>query len=249
VVPPARSVSITTAKPDAPPPAQPKRRRSFTGETRTSDRARTDTPRKGRRRTFEEELTLPRAQIPAKAAPPAPPTEPHLGCALADVPHTAGFDDLDEDTRVLQNKPGGGHEDLAEQAKDRMHAREPAPRAPRDEPATEPKPAAAAPAMPPADDDEPGPQSQNTRVWTHVPDMGAPETERPGKGAAAAARPAKKLETIPALRVAALATSVPGEVRLIALEGSEDAPSGAALALLVPLTAADGEAVARLFRG
>jgi hypothetical protein len=38
-------------------------------------------------------------------------------------------------------------------------------------------------------------------------------------------------------------------VRLIALEGNDDAPPGAALAVLVPLSAVDGEAVAKLFRG
>jgi hypothetical protein len=57
------------------------------------------------------------------------------------------------------------------------------------------------------------------------------------------------VETLPTLRVAVLATAAPGEVRLIALREADDAPPGAALALLVPLSAGDGESVTRLFRG
>jgi hypothetical protein len=59
----------------------------------------------------------------------------------------------------------------------------------------------------------------------------------------------KRLGTIPALRVAVLATSIPGEVRLIALDNADEAPPGAALAVLVPLSAADGDSVSRLFGG
>jgi hypothetical protein len=57
----------------------------------------------------------------------------------------------------------------------------------------------------------------------------------------------KRLDTIPAVRVAVLATGSAGEVRLIALDGADDPPPGAALAILVPLGASDAEAVARLF--
>jgi hypothetical protein len=83
-----------------------------------------------------------------------------------------------------------------------------------------------------------------------------PATERPASipdASPAVATPppalrgAKRMEALPALRVAVLATSVPGEVRLIALEPTDDAPPGAALAVLVPLTPADGESVTRLF--
>ncbi len=279
VVPPARSVSITTAKPAAAPEAAPpKRRRSFTGESRAGERTRTETGRathRTRKRTLDGDTTVRQA-----ALAPAEPSEP-----------SAVFDDLDEDTRVLQNRPGGGHDDLAAKAREAMQEKAAAsavPRPPnsepsRDEPATEPKPAAGpgharrapvydepahaarahaahaphaaatAPVDDPTDAAEPssGPASQNTKVWTQLPDMSAagPVTERPAKGAPAAVQPSKKLDTLPAIRVAALATSIPGEVRLIALEGNDDAPPGAALAVLVPLTAADGEALARLFRG
>ena len=49
------------------------------------------------------------------------------------------------------------------------------------------------------------------------------------------------------MRVAVLATGTAGEVRLIALDGADEPPPGAALAILVPLGASDAEAVARLF--
>jgi hypothetical protein len=104
-----------------------------------------------------------------------------------------------------------------------------------------------------------GPPSQKTKVWTQVPDMsqGEPSTERPPSSpdvepprrAAPAPQPPKRLDTLPALRVAVLATAVPGDVRLIALGTHDEAPPGAAIAVLVPLSAADGEAVARLFKG
>jgi hypothetical protein len=57
------------------------------------------------------------------------------------------------------------------------------------------------------------------------------------------------MATLPTLRVAVLATSTAGEVRLIALAEADEAPPGAALALLVPLSAGDGDSVTRLFRG
>jgi hypothetical protein len=283
VAPPARTVAITTV---APPVLAPKRRRSFTGEGRASvERARTAeagrahrgpaaaAPAKPRRRTFDDEATV-RAQ-PARAH-----SEP-------------SFDDLDEDTRVLQTRPGGMMEDVVSRAADlRKQAKthdEPAPARARlraqDEAGAGRDEARHAGAQAPADDasglkprapvepvrddttdgPEPasGPASVQTKVWSQMPDMGraGPETERPpsmvdiapapaGASPAPAARPIeKKLDTLPALRVAVLATSALGEVRLIALEGNDDAPPGAALAVLVPLSAADGEAVAKLFRG
>ena len=294
VAPPARNVAITTAKPAAPPAIAPKRRRSFTGEGRASvERARTAeagrahrapaaAPAKARRRTFDDEATV-------RAAP--------VGAGPA-----ASFDDLDEDTRVLQTRPGGGMEDVAARAAERnkvakspdepaaarakaraeddgargLTPRAPAVEARREAPASGIKPQA--PAEPVQDDttdgSDPisGPPSVQTKVWSQVPFLdeapaaaqdadggrAGPATERPpsqvdaveAKAAAPKARPAeKKLDTLPALRVAVLATSARGEVRLIALEGNDDAPPGAALAVLVPLSAADGEAVAKLFRG
>ena len=203
------------------------------------------------------------------------------------------FDDLDEDTRVLHNKPGGGTDDLIDKAFERLrtgngasaHAEE-TPKAPvsmGDTPmppvtmGDTPKPSAAKPASPapsqPAasrrppvhdeatsDGPDSAPPSGQTSVWTQLPDMesAGPATERPASipdaetrnAAPAAARaPKKRPEPLPALRVAVLATSVPGEVRLIALDPADEPPPGAAVAMLVPLTAADGESVTRLFGG
>jgi hypothetical protein len=323
VVPPARAVAITTAKPGVAPPAAvaPKRRRSFTGEARAAaEKARTEPARSAhrtRRRTFEDEITI-------RAASPAPDT-------------SAVFDDLDEDTRVLNTKPGGGGpDDVVAQAFERLRAegsRElelvssgetPKPPVSLGETPKPPALPVSSPAQPvssPAQPAQPAPQqsgpkrtiaeapaskraaagesrprpppapppSQPTSVmsrpvhiqddatsegnlsWHEMPDAphpspdmdgSGPATERPASipdmgpaptpqhAAIPAARPlGKRLETTPALRVAVLATSAAGEVRLIALGANDEAPPGAALAMLVPLTAADGESVARLFGG
>ncbi len=319
-----RAVAITTAKPEVPPAAAtPKRRRSFTGEARPAEKARPAEPARThrRRRTFEDEATV-------RHAPAAPRVAASAGGPAAGPPaHVpdpgAGFDDLDEDTRVLQHRPDGGTDDVIHQAFDRLHTNgksgTPATPSPPDEPARAevaprpislpveapepddtlppatlsrannggspgaaaafaPRPPAARAAETPPDvsptlqqeeaSDEPnsGPPSQETKVWTQLPDMdrAEPQTQRPGSIAdtgpvrpapapAPAPTPADtsgaKLDTLPALRVAVLATGLPGEVRLIALGAKDDAPPGAALAVLVPLSATDGEAVARLFAG
>ena len=61
--------------------------------------------------------------------------------------------------------------------------------------------------------------------------------------------PAQPVEALPAVRVAVLATAMPGEVRLMLLDGRSEPPTGAAAAILVPLSAADGELMARLLGG
>jgi len=53
--------------------------------------------------------------------------------------------------------------------------------------------------------------------------------------------------SLPALRVAVLGTSIAGEVRLVALASGSQAPTGAAAAILVPLTEEDAECIAKLF--
>jgi hypothetical protein len=144
------------------------------------------------------------------------------------------FDDLDEDTRVLSAKPGGGTEDVIEQAFVRLRAAG----------ADGAIPPAPAPAPDPARDftDEiTRPGSQSTSAWAQAPDTPAPIATSPA--------PQRPLTTLPSLRVAVLGTSVPGEVRLITLGAGDEPPPGAALAVLVPLSPADGEAVTRLFRG
>jgi hypothetical protein len=60
---------------------------------------------------------------------------------------------------------------------------------------------------------------------------------------------APQIQALPAMRVAVLGTSAPGEVRLLLLDDRSDPPTGAAAAILVPLSGGDGEAIARLFAG
>jgi hypothetical protein len=97
-----------------------------------------------------------------------------------------------------------------------------------------------------------GPASVKTMVWAQAPDM---DGAGPAQAALAAKAPQpapsapRRVGTIAALRVAVLATSAPGEVRLIALDTADEPPPGAALAVLVPLSAADGDSVSRLFGG
>jgi hypothetical protein len=61
--------------------------------------------------------------------------------------------------------------------------------------------------------------------------------------------PGPQVEALPAMRVAVLATSAPGEVRLVLLDARSEPPTGAAAAILVPLSGGDGEAIAKLFSG
>ncbi len=65
--------------------------------------------------------------------------------------------------------------------------------------------------------------------------------------APSAEQTSRRVAPLLSFRVAILATGTPGEVRLIALDGAGAPPEGAAQAILVPLGAADGEIVARLF--
>jgi hypothetical protein len=58
--------------------------------------------------------------------------------------------------------------------------------------------------------------------------------------------PAVQVEPLPAVKVAVIGLSALGELRLVPLDGRSVPPTGAALGILVPLTAADGEALVRL---
>jgi hypothetical protein len=207
------------------------------------------TTHKPRRRTYQDEVTPPRGKPPL-TAPAA----------------TSIWDDLDEDTRVLSGKSvAAAPVTMAPQAAPNPAAPaapQPAPDAPVDDaieqafellknggqPRDEITSVAhAIPAPPPTQrqileeatsDGEPS--SHGTRVWSQPPELA-----QQARGPAAQ----KPLATLPALRVAVLGTSARGEVRLITLDGTDEPPPGAALAVLVPLSAADGEAVERLFRG
>lgn len=59
--------------------------------------------------------------------------------------------------------------------------------------------------------------------------------------------PAFSLPTLPAMRVAVMSTGIPGEARIMPLELAAAPPPGAAVAILVPVTAADGDEVTKLF--
>ncbi|WP_437282491.1 hypothetical protein WME90_18520 [Sorangium sp. So ce375] len=60
--------------------------------------------------------------------------------------------------------------------------------------------------------------------------------------------PASQIEPLPALRVAVIGISSAGELRLVPMDGRNAPPRGAALGILVPLTAGDGETIARLLQ-
>jgi hypothetical protein len=142
------------------------------------------------------------------------------------------YDDLDEETSVIQQKEGMRL--AAALAEDAKEAR------------------GAAPGM-----DEPRASSRNPEVGgshevggstdvvdetptenpLRVPDeLWAPKVKVPVRAA-----------SLPAVRVAVLGTSIAGEVRLVALASGSQAPMGAAAAILVPLTEEDAECIAKLF--
>jgi hypothetical protein len=68
-----------------------------------------------------------------------------------------------------------------------------------------------------------------------------------GDTKAAQRLPAQRFSTLPSLRIAVMSAGAPGEVRVIPLEDAAAPPPGAAVAILVPATAADGDEVAKLF--
>lgn len=251
VTPPAQPVAISAAKP-VPQAIAPKRRRSFTGEARPEKARPADGSRarhigtdghKPRRRTHtDDDLHL--AARPAEA--PAAATG---GSSI--------WDDLDEDTRVISGKARGGDE--LEQALSRLRAA-PAPPPPEptrrnvDHPAAGPRAGVDHPAAGFLQDEltsggerararEPG---NNGPQSTTAPGN-SPATERPSTDAGPDPAAHRRLDTLPAVRVAVLGTGLAGEVRLISLDGGDEPPPGAAVAILVPMSAADGEAIARLF--
>jgi hypothetical protein len=56
-----------------------------------------------------------------------------------------------------------------------------------------------------------------------------------------------RLPSVPAIRVAVMSAGAPGEVQLVPLDAATKPPPGAAVAILVPISAADGELVVKLF--
>jgi hypothetical protein len=246
---PSRPVAIS-AKVNVPPQAlAPKRRRSFTGEARPADKARGAEPA----RTGGGTKPRPAQADGKHRRGRTPEEEQHDEVLAADA--RSFLDDLDEDTRVLSTKRGTGddldrafeklrNEPVHEGAASPKHRAQPVHDEQTDSGTSAPSSARTSP---------------NTAGWRPPPESQAgrsspsePLAERPSAGARGAAIsravPApRRFDTLSALRVAVLATTTPGEVRLIALDAADEAPPGAALAVLVPLSAADGESVVKLF--
>jgi hypothetical protein len=236
VTPPVQQVAI---KPAAPAAVAPKRRRSFTGEARPAHKGAAADPRnrhaagapssgsKHRKRTHADD-------------------ELHLPDRVQAQPATI-FDDLDEDTRVISNKHRATDE--IDQALERLRTAPAVPPAPLTEPMRAPSMhddmTTVGPLVPVLD-------NRGAAPGRPASSDGSPSTERPASSAHIEVAPApkpgsKRLDTLPALRVAVLGTGIAGEVRLISLDANDEPPPGAAVAMLVPLSGADGEAVARLF--
>jgi hypothetical protein len=186
---------------------------------------------------------------PPAAVTERPPPPSRSGRAFEEVLalQSAGgglsFDDLDENTQVLQ-----------------AVRRNPAPRAPAvpdieesfrsvlaDVPDEVTDPALNTRALddvPP--DDQTGPISAPERTavtrWTEAeraalmaaPDLGIPE------------RTIRRFAPLLSHRVAVVASSTPGELRVVLLDADAAPPPGSAVVLLVPLTAVDGDVVTRL---
>jgi hypothetical protein len=211
----------------------------------------------------------------AAMPPSAPLTEPGVPEGVTErPPQPQTFDDLDDVTRVLEGSPAlkapavpgarkgtvqqidddfrrmlGSRPSLTDElsyseddADERTDARIPlmpvdAPAPPpvaegRPEPRAEAVPAPVSPPSP-----VPVPAPQAPAAVTPRPELLAPPTETTSR----------RVAPLLSFRVAILATGTPGEVRLVALDGAGQAPEGAAQAILVPLSAADGEMVAKLF--
>src|SRR6185503_18065888 len=161
------------------------------------------------------------------------------GAAAAPAAQASGrprmaFDDLDEDTRVLQGMhPPADEVDRAFQSL--LGGAEPAAQA---------MPAAASVAM----------QAAASSLMDELTDAGtsvaitAPDAHgMQGDGATSPQIAIPRLTTLPALRVAVMSAGVPGDVRIMPLDGTAGPPPGAAVALLVPVTLADGDEIAKLF--
>lgn len=276
-----RPVAISSAKAPVPQAIAPKRRRSFTGEPRPADKPRAGAAAEGARRH-------PAAQ-PQQPAQPTRRRRTHTDEDVHSRQTTPAaeklasiWDDLDEDTRVINggSKPGGDEIDQAlarlrgapapvasppAQPVARMEARPasaimlpPAAEEPQDNPFAVPEPTMVMRRHGSSIHDEltsDGSRMDAPSISATAPGFrggygdvaGGPATERPPSMIDAGPAAPKRLDTLPALRVAVLATSVVGEVRLISLDAGDEPPPGAALAVLVPLSGADGEALARLF--
>jgi hypothetical protein len=192
----------------------------------------------------------------ATERPPAPP--PSRGgrafeevLALQHPRGGLGFDDLDENTQVLQavRTPRSVRQpDLPAPIEESFHGvlsdvHDPPEIADElTDPGLRGRPMDD---LPP--DDQTGPISAPERTavtkWTDAERaalMAAPDTQAPETTS-------RRFAPLLAHRVAVVASNRAGEIRLVPLDASGAPPIGAAIALLVPLSAADGDLVAQLF--
>ena len=224
-------------------------------------------PAKERKRTLNEKRRAALQQQPP--APPPPPAEPEIGAldgGVTERPPAPPYDDLDDVTRVLDNNPAlkapnvpgvatarkgtvqqidddfrrmlGSRPSLTdevsftdEDADERTDARIPPM-------LIEEPPTVAAP--------EPKPPAASPKEAAPVPAPPPTTPALPPEPAPVEAT-SRKVAPLLSFRVAILGTGTPGEVRLLALDHTGAPPEGAAQAILVPLGAADGELVAKLF--
>jgi hypothetical protein len=159
------------------------------------------------------------------------------------------FEDLDEETHIVSGKP----QQLARVvvAVERFQPDEAPPSStpPSSDRSGSSAPPISASGLRAYDDIRDDPAAARRRA---AAERGRPQPEPPFRAEQAAqpsSRSGQPLEqaTVPALRVAVLGTADQGDVQLVLLPHGSQAPEGAATAMLLPASAADAAAIARLF--
>ena len=176
--------------------------------------------------------------------------------ALQNAPGGQGFDDLDENTQVLQaaRTVPISHKNTAPDLDESLQGLLADPRSSAeadsvDEPTD---PGLSTRALDSSAIDEvtgPVSVSERTAVWTPAERAALMQAADARSQAADARGPeltTRRFAPLFAHRIAVVASSTPGELRLVPLDTSRAPPTGAAIALLVPLSAADDDIVARL---
>jgi hypothetical protein len=199
----------------------------------------------------------PATTAPAGAVTERPPPPSRRGRAVDEVlahqnQNASGgpdLDDLDENTQVLQavRSAPSPRQDRAQELELSWHSvlAEPPAAESADELTDPGLHARAIEALPPEDQTGPisAPERTAVTTWTEAERaafMAAPDTLGPEPTS-------RRVAPLLAHRVAVIASSTPGEIRLVLLDASGAPPKGAAIALLVPLSATDGDVVTQLF--
>jgi hypothetical protein len=192
--------------------------------------------------------------VPAVATERLPPSR-RAGVfdEITNLQQTSGgggaFDDLDENTEVLNavRRVPVARKSTAQEIEEGFQAYLGDPRGAGDvdsfDEATDP--GVHARALDSSGDEQTGPVSvpERTVVFTAAERaalVSAPENRAP-EGTS------RKFPPLLAHRVAVVASSTPGELRVVLLDPSGAPPVGAAIAMLVPLSTADGDEIAQLF--